>query len=153
MEGPFPFATVLAHFADEIRESSLKRFRSVGHADRNWSERADLLSFVDVLQHLVDADRWLFDWLDGRGSSSGVVISPGSANPAKWDALLSEFGRLGPERSRRIGELTQQDFLDRRFNLGTRGEVSLAQLILRCNLDHEIHHRGAMQLALRLRYC
>src|SRR5258706_12046750 len=152
MEDSFPFATELAHFAHAVRESSLKRFRSVGHAYRGWSQRTDLLSFTDVLEHLVGADRWLFDWLDGRGSSSGVVISPGSADPAKWDALLSDFGRLGIERSRRIGGLTQRDFSERRYNLGNRGVMSLSQLILRCNIDHEIHHRGAIQLALRLRY-
>src|SRR5258708_38470260 len=121
MEDSFPFATELAHFAHVVRESSLKRFRSVGHADRGWSQRPDLLSFTDVLEHLVGADRWLFDWLDGRGSSSGVVISPGSADPAKWDALLSDFGRLGIERSRRIGGVSQRGFFERPENLGKLG--------------------------------
>lgn len=142
----------LAQFAAEVRESTLKRLRAVQPADRGWSSRADLLSFADALQHLVDADRWLIDWMDGRGSSPGVDIQPGIADPAKWDILLEEFARLGRLRSQRLAALTPRDFAERRFDLGRRGVKTLWQLILRCNIDHEIQHRGALQLALRLRY-
>ena len=145
-------AAAIAEFARDVRESSLKRFRLVRQQDYGWSERPDLLSFVDVLQHLVDADRWLFAWLDGRGESSGVTISPGDANPARWDSLLEELALLGVERTSRIAALASEDLACRQFDLGRRGIVGLPQLILRCNIDHEIHHRGALQLALRLRY-
>jgi uncharacterized damage-inducible protein DinB len=73
-------------------------------------------------------------------------------DPRHWDGLLAEFCRLGADRSRRVAALTPGDFSERRFDLGPRGIVSLPQLILRCNIDHEIHHRGAVQLSLRLRY-
>src|SRR5258706_5812945 len=142
----------LAQFAAQVRESTARRFQSVRPEDRGWSARPDLLRFVDVLQHLVDADLWLFGWLDGRGSSSGVVIAPGDADPSAWDALLIDFYRHGQERSHRLASLTEREFSERQFDLGHRGVVSLSQLILRCTIDHEIHHRGAVHLGLRLRY-
>jgi uncharacterized damage-inducible protein DinB len=110
------------------------------------------LGFVDVLKHLVDADQWLFNWLDGKGSTPGVVIAPGDASPSAWDSLLAQFSKSGQERTHRIRALGAEDFKARQFDLGPRGVVMLPHLILRCNIDHEIHHRGAVQLALRLRY-
>ena len=152
MEEPHPASRLIAEFSEQIRSSTINRFRSVHPEDRGWRMRPDLLSFADVLQHLVDADRWLFGWLDGRDCAPGVVIAPGDANPAKWDALLDQFSGQGGERSRRIAGLSAGDFSERQFDLGPRGIMSLSQLILRCNIDHEIHHRGAVQLSLRLRY-
>lgn len=142
----------LADFADEVRASTVRRFRQVLPSDWGWQPRPDLLSFGDVLKHLVDADRWLFDWLDGRASTSGVVIAPGDANTAQCDLLLNELVQTGAERSRRIRATTATDLVERLFDLGPRGVFTLLHLILRCNLDHEIHHRGGLQLAIRLRY-
>ncbi|MGD0769747.1 MAG: DinB family protein [Tepidisphaeraceae bacterium] len=142
----------LSAFSSEVRESSVKRFRLVRPEHRLWRQRQDLLSFVDVLKHLVDADHWLFDVLDGMSASSGVTISSGEADAQAWDTLLREFIQLGTERCRRIDEFTKSDFSQRQFDLGKRGLVSLSNLILRFNIDHEIHHRGALQLSLRLLY-
>ena len=129
-ENPW-LAAPVAEFARDVRESSLKRFRLVRQEDYGWSQCPYLLNFVDVLQHLVDADRWLFAWLDGRGHSSGVTISPGDANPAQWDSLLEELAQLGVERASRVAALASEDLARRQFDLGQRGIVSLPQLILR----------------------
>jgi uncharacterized damage-inducible protein DinB len=145
-------AAPLVAFASAVRESSVKRFRLVRPEHYQWRPRPDLLSFVDVLQHLVDADHWLFDLLDGKPATEGVVISPGDADAQAWDALLREFIQLGTKRRDRIGTFNGHDFAQRQFDLGRRGLFSLSQLILRCNIDHEIHHRGALQLSLRLLY-
>jgi uncharacterized damage-inducible protein DinB len=147
-----PLSSSLAIFATEIRASTLRRFERIQPADWAWRPRTDLLTFADVLEHLVDADRWLLAQLDGADPSQGVVISPGAADPAKSDSLLAEFRRTGQERTRRISMLSDQEFSTRRFDLMNRGTVNLFQLISRCNFDHEIHHRGALQLAIRLRY-
>jgi uncharacterized damage-inducible protein DinB len=148
----FHFRGDLAAFSSEVRQSSVKRFQKVHPEHYQWRPRPDVLSFVDILQHLVDADRWLFELLDGKTVSSGVDISPGGGNPQEWDGRLQELIQLGTERCRRIGEFAEQDFSQRQFDLGNRGRFSLGHLILRCILDHEIHHRGALQLLLRLLY-
>jgi uncharacterized damage-inducible protein DinB len=146
------FRGALAVFSSEVRESTVKRLRMVRPEHYHWSPRPDLLSFVDVLQHLIDADRWLFDLLDGKSTSNGVVISPGGGHAQEWDGRLRELVQLGTERCRRIGECAELDFFQKQFDLGKRGRFSLYHLILRCNIDHEIHHRGALQVLLRLLY-
>src|ERR1019366_2189778 len=99
---PNQLSQSIADFSAEVRASSVKRFRMVRPADRAWTHRPDLLSFVDVLQHLADADRWLFDNLDGKEVPPGVVISPGDADPSTWDQFLNELIELGERRSQRI---------------------------------------------------
>ena len=150
--GLHPTRGELARFSAEVRSSTLKRFKEVRAGDWGWRHRSDLLSFGDVLKHLVDADRWLFERLEGGPPSEGVVIAPGDADGMDCSAGVEELSRLGVEKVRRIEALTDEEFSTGRFDLGRRGVVDLAQLILRCNLDHEIHHRGALQMALRLRY-
>ena len=152
MESPPVLISSLAQFSSEVRASTLKRFKQIHAQDWHWRHRPDLLSFADVLKHLVDADRWLFERLEGGPISEGVVIAPGDANGMDCNAAVEELSRLGEEKVRRINSFREEQFTTRRFDLGRRGVVDLAQLILRCNLDHEIHHRGALQLALRLRY-
>ncbi|MDB5290147.1 MAG: hypothetical protein JWL69_1388 [Phycisphaerales bacterium] len=150
--GTLSISAHLVAFANEVRGSTVRRFQQVRAGDWGWRPGPDLLSFGDVLKHLVDADRWLFDRLDGGPPSGGVVIAPGDGDSSACTLLLEELVRLGVERSRRLSALSDQDFCDRRFDLLERGVVNTFQLIVRCNLDHEIHHRGSLQLGLRLRY-
>jgi uncharacterized damage-inducible protein DinB len=152
MEEASSLALLLARFSDEVRESTLRRFAQVQPEDWRWRPRADLLSFADLLKHLIDADHWLFDRLDGGPPSEGVVIAPGDGDQVDGENALAELARLGVEKSRRISALPERDLCGRRFDLQRRGQVDLIQLVLRCNLDHEIHHRGGLQLRLRLKY-
>jgi uncharacterized damage-inducible protein DinB len=142
---------MLAQFSEKVRTSTLKRLRLVRPNDRGWRVREDLLSFVDVLAHLVDADRWLFDLLDGK-QAAATTVAPGRGNPDDWDILMRELIRLGAERSRRFEALTDRDLFERRIETDRHGVLLLSQLLLQYCLDHESHHRGALQLALRLRY-
>jgi uncharacterized damage-inducible protein DinB len=152
MESPSILAGSLAAFSASVRSSTLKRFQRVQTSDWYWRPRTDLLSFADVLKHLLDADHWLFERLDGGPMSEGVVITPGAADQPDSTAAVKELARLGAEKELRIRTMTDGDFKSRQFDLGRRGIVNLAQLILRCNLDHEVQHRGSLQLSLRLRY-
>jgi uncharacterized damage-inducible protein DinB len=142
----------LADFSRDVRESTVRRFRQVRPTDWGWRPRADLLSFADLLKHLIDADKWFFDRLDGGSPSEGVVIAPGDADQLDCQDALAELVRLGTQKAERIAAIPEADFLSRRFDLGIQGEANFSQLLLRRNLDHEIHHRGGLQLRLRLRY-
>lgn len=141
----------LSRFADAVRESSLKRFRCVAPGDEAWRAGPDLLSFVDVLKHLGDADEWLLDRLRG-GDASHAVIRPGDASPQEWSALLERFVELGRARTALVRSLTPARLAQSIVDPEVLGQTTVRFLILRGGLDHEIHHRGALQLMLRLRY-
>jgi len=69
----------LARFFSAVRQSSLKRFRKVEAGDECWQPRSDILSFVDILKHLVDSDQWILQYLRNKRLPEGGVISPGDA--------------------------------------------------------------------------
>ena len=142
----------LADCAKLVRESTFKRLRRVAPPDRLWNPSPGTLTFADTLAHLVDADRWLLAHLDG-GRPGDVRIAPHDADRIDWDAAVAELKSLGLERARRFSQFTEQDLTTIAFDdVRPDGRALLWQLVLRRNLDHEIHHRGELQLMLKLRY-
>ena len=141
----------LAALAEAVRESSLKRFRCVAPGDESWRPAPGTLSFVDVLKHLGDADDWLLTVLGG-GRSRRAVISPDDASAEQWDNLLTRFIDLGRRKTALIRSLTPEQLATPILEPEVCGQTTWWWLIARANLDHEIHHRGAVQLGLRLRY-
>ncbi len=141
----------VADFSRTVRESSLKRFRRVAAGDEEWSPAPGALSFADLLKHLVDADRWLLSFFDGAPIPR-AVIAPGEARGREWSRLLADLVALGEEKARRFESLRSEDLGARVVEPQVLGETTLWWLIFRGSLDHEIHHRGALQLSLRLRY-
>ena len=142
----------LAQLSEAARESTLKWLRAVGLGLEAWRPTAETMSFVDLAQHLLDADRWLFGVLDGQPASP-IVGLPGLApisTRAEYDALLLALEVAGIERARRLAGLSDarlaECWCDARFGPGT----SLWWTIARGNLDHEIHHRGQISVYLRM---
>jgi uncharacterized damage-inducible protein DinB len=109
------------------------------------------LSFADIVKHLVDADIWILRYLNGS-SGPRAVISPGDGRAQDFPRLTRELASLGTERSRRIAAMTEADLGREVEEPQVLGQTNFWWLIVRGSLDHEIHHRGAFQLALRLRY-
>jgi hypothetical protein len=129
----------------------LKRFRCVAPGDEAWRAGPELLSFVDVLKHLGDADEWLLDRLRG-GDAAHTEVRPGDASPQEWPAQFDRFVELGRQRTVLIRSLTPARLAQPIVDPEVLGPTTVRFLILRGGLDHEIHHRGALQLMLRLRY-
>ncbi len=151
MNTPTPESQRLAAFARAVRESTLKRLRLVPPGQENWRLTPGAMSFADQAQHLIDTDEWLFKKLDVKtldpilGEAGTVTI----AHRAEYEALLDALARSGQRRDALIKSLTDEDFdaliYDARFD----GEVSVWWIIVRGNLDHEIHHRGQIVALLR----
>lgn len=142
----------LAAFSQAIRESSLGRFRSVPFAHVNWRPTPRALSIAELAQHLVDADRWLFDKLQNPGLA-GMKAVAGTLTLScadDYDGLLGLLVTTGLERSRLISSMTTADLEgsipDDRFG----GDVTTWWVVVRGNLDHEIHHRGQLATYLRI---
>ena len=147
-----PESSRLAVFSLAVRDSSMKRFRTVDFASANWRPSPNSLSVAELARHLVDADRWLADTLHGfeRVRAEAVAGSFAVASEAEWERLLAQLESAGRERSTLISRLRSAD-LDRKMK-DTRfgGEVTTWWVIVRGNLDHEIHHRGQLAAYLRI---
>lgn len=148
---PSPFAAIMAQFSEKVRASTLKRLRLVRPGDRGWRAKEGLLSFADVLAHLVHADRWMIDLLDGSQAAE-IESAPGRGDPAEWDNLMDSLVSLGAERARRFAALTDRDLFERKISINGNELMPLPQLLMRYCLDHEIQLRGSLQMALKLRY-
>lgn len=141
----------LALFSETVRESTWKRVRQVQAGDEEWRPAPDALSFVDIVKHLVDADVWILQYLAGS-SGPRAVIAPGEARARDWPALIAELARLGRDRTQRIARMSEEELAREVDEPQVLGRTNYWWLIVRGSLDHEIHHRGALQLTLRMRY-
>ncbi len=142
----------LAELAQAVRESTLKRLRLVPLGNENWRPVDRAMSFADIARHLADADAWMFRKMEDdsiepiRGQVGAVTIT----DRKQFNALIDELDQLGRRRTAWLAGLTEQDLsamiADNRFG----GEVTIWWMIMRGNLDHEIHHRGQIATYLRM---
>ena len=142
----------LAAFARAVRESSLKRLRLVPAGRESWRPTLEAMNFADLAHHLIDADEWLFRKLEDRALEPmvGHAGDAGEITRAGYLELLARLEETGRERSDLIAGLSPdqlaEPIVDRRFG----GEVTVWWVIVRGNLDHEIHHRGQIATYLRM---
>ncbi len=142
----------LAQFSELVRESSLKRFKKVAPEDRGWSPAPNQLSFVDLLKHLIDADKWNMAILSNQKNIPRAVIHPGDAKPEDWDHYLLEFENLGRKKSEFLRKMSDDELIQEVDDWEKMGKVSKWLILVRGGLDHEIHHRGSLQTMLNLKY-
>jgi len=142
----------LAVFSRAVRESTLKRLRQVPRGFEKRRISAESMSLADIAHHLVESDRWLFRKLKQPTLSSMVAAAgeAGNLNGQGFRQLLIELEKTGERRARLLEEMSPSDLAaiipDDRFG----GEVSVWWVIVRGNLDHEIHHRGQIAASLRV---
>ena len=141
----------LSAFARAVRESTLKRLRRVPPGRENWRITPEAMSFADVAQHLIDTDEWLFEKLavETLDPILGVAGSVTIAARADYEALLDALARTGERRCTLLESLTAEQFDATIYDARFDGAVSVWWIIVRGNLDHEIHHRGQIVAYLR----
>lgn len=141
----------LGEWSKAVRGSSLKRLSLVRPGFENWRLTAGSMSFADVAFHLIEADQWLFRKLAEPGLSP-MVGRAGTTNISarvQFTALCDELEALGQRRAAVLESLSPNQLdatvLDQRFG----GVVTFWWVIVRGNLDHEVHHRGQVAAWLR----
>ena len=151
MNTPTPESQRLVAFARAVRESTLVRLRRVPPGRENWRLTPEAMSFADQAQHLIDTDEWLFKKLAVKtldpilGEAGTVAI----ADRAEYEALLDALARSGERRCVLLESLTAEQFDETIYDARFGGEASVWWIIVRGNLDHEIHHRGQIVAYLR----
>src|SRR5262245_26791035 len=142
----------LTAFSRAVRESSLKRLRLVPEGRESWRPTPEAMSFADLAQHLIVADEWLFRKLAERVLEP-MVGHAGEAGEATRDRYLEILARLeetGRQRDSLIAGLSADQLAEPIFDRRFGGEVTVGWVIVRRNLDHDIHHRGQIATYLRL---
>jgi uncharacterized damage-inducible protein DinB len=144
----------LAAFSLAVRESSLKRFRVVPEGMENWRITPESMSIADLAQHLIHADNWFFRKL----ADPKIEVISGNAGEVKitrrdqYDALIAQLVDTGKKRAELLSDMSD-DELSRRLQddqYGGAKDSSVWWIFVRANLDHEIHHRGALSVYLRV---
>jgi len=142
----------LAEFSSAVRGSTLKRLHAVPSGCENWRSRPEAMSFAELAQHLIDCDRWLFRKIQDASLEpvTGGVRLAADQTADQFRRLCQTLDDLGQQRAELLASLSdvalERVLPDRRFG----GEVSLWWIIVRGNLDHEIHHRGQIAAYLPL---
>jgi uncharacterized damage-inducible protein DinB len=144
----------LAEFSLAVRESSLKRFRAVPGGMENWRITPESMSIADLAEHLFRADQWLHRKIADPGIAV-IAGNPGEVTISRreqYDALVRRLHETGIERAGLVRNMTDQDLAKRIPDgyYGRGAESSLWWILVRANLDHEIHHRGALAVYLRV---
>ena len=142
----------LAQFSELVRESSVKRLKKVASEDRGWSPAPNQLSFVDLLKHLVDADRWVLAILKNDKQIPRANIQAGDAKPEEWDRYLLDLESLGKEKVELLKKMPDNEWAQEVDDEKVMGKKSKWLILVRGNLDHEAHHRGSLQTMLNLKY-
>jgi len=142
----------LVELSDAVRNSTTKRLLLVPEDAENWRPTPRLMSFADLAQHLIDADEWLFKKLEVKDLQPMQGV-PGLALVRSHDEYLRVVARLnhsGEARSALIASLPDDVWNDEIPDDRFGGNVSVWWILMRGNLDHEIHTRGQIALYLTL---
>ena len=146
-----PESQRLGAFAGAVRESTLKRLRLVPPGRENWRLTPGSMSFGDLVFHLIEADEWLFRKLAEPSLSPmvGRAHTTSISAPEQFVILCRRLEETGRQRNNVVASLSadrlETTVPDSRFP----GPVTLWWVIVRGNLEHEVHHRGQVIAWLR----
>lgn len=142
----------LAQFSLAVRESSVKRFRKIPPGKVCLRVREGGMNVAELAYHILEADKWLFEKLRNRDLQP-MVGRVGFIHdlPAEtFHTLVEDLDSSGRKRSELIRSLSDNQLFETITDARFRGETTIWWVIVRGNLDHEIHHRGQLSLYLRL---
>ncbi len=142
----------LAQFSLAVRESSVKRLRKTPQGKECVRLRKEGMNIAEIGYHILEADTWLFEKLRNRDLEPMVgragFIHDVSA--VAFQTLVEDLVSSGRKRAELIKNLSDKQFFEPITDARFGGETTVWWVIVRGNLDHEIHHRGQLSLYLRL---
>ncbi len=147
----FSTSTQLAEFSNAVRTSTIKRLQLIPAGKENWKISPGAMSSADIAYHLIQTDDWLFkkielkDLESIKGDTGAVEIKTRN----NYLELIEELNNSGKKRAGFILSLDDKAFQEQIYDDRFSKEVSVWWIIVRGNLDHEIHHRGQLSSYLR----
>jgi uncharacterized damage-inducible protein DinB len=143
---------LLIEFCSVVRESTIKRLAKVPQGYENWKVSSGALSFAEIAKHLIDCDNWLFEKIKNPNIKSieteTAVIKYCDSN--FYEELLNNLKEVLETKINFIKNFDEDSLNSKIFDDRFNSEVSISWIILRGNIDHEIHHRGQLSAYLRV---
>ena len=143
---------LLTEFCKSVRGSTLKRLELVPEGYENWKVSPRALSFAEIAKHIIDLDNWLFEKIknpDIKSIETETAIMK-YCSRKEYKELISGLKEILQKKINLINTLDEDKLKVKIYDDAYDSEVSLAWLILRRNIDHEIHHRGQIATYLRV---
>jgi uncharacterized damage-inducible protein DinB len=141
----------LSAFSEAVRRSTVKRLRLVPEGVENWRPGAGGMSFADLAHHLLMCDEALFRALQTKAMPS-LKGAPGAVTITRREEflkLIEELERDGAVRRDLFERLSEEHLREHVDDARFGGSVTTWWVIVRGNLDHEIHHRGQISAYLK----
>jgi uncharacterized damage-inducible protein DinB len=142
---------LLQQFSIAVRESTIKRLVKVPEGYENWKISKGALSFAQLAQHLIDLDYWTLKKIKNPSIKSietqnveNLVCTRG-----EYNNLIAKLKESLEVKLKFIETLSEEKLETKIYDDRYGEEVSVAWILLRGNLDHEIHHRGQIAAYLR----
>jgi len=143
---------LLTEFCKSVRGSTVKRLEIVPEGYENWKVSLNALSFAEIAKHIIDLDNWLFEKIRNPNTKSieteTAIIK--SCNRKEYKELINNLKEILHKKIDLFNTFDENKLKVKIFDDAYNSEVSLAYLILRRNIDHEIHHRGQITTYLRV---
>jgi len=148
----FSTSTQLAEFSNAVRISTISRLQLIPVGKENWRISPAAMSSADIAYHLIQTDDWLFKKIELKDLES-IKGDAGTVEIKTRDnylELIEELNKSGKKRAGLILSLDDKALQEQIYDDRFRKKVSVWWIIVRGNLDHEIHHRGQLSSYLRV---
>ncbi len=143
---------LLTEFCKSVRGSTIKRLELVPEGYENWKVSSGALSFAEIAKHIIDLDYWLLEKVRNPDTKSieteNAIIK--NCNRIEYKELITGLKEVLGKKIGFINTLDEDKLKVKINDDAYNSEVSLSWLILRRNIDHEIHHRGQIATYLRV---
>ncbi len=143
---------LLTEFCKSVRSSTIKRLEIVPEGYENWKISPRALSFAEIAKHIIDLDNWLFEKIRNPNTISieteTAIIK--YCTGKEYKELIIGLKEILEKKINLINTLDEDKLKVKMYDDAYNCEVSLVWLILRRNIDHEIHHRGQIATYLRV---
>ena len=143
---------LLIDFCRVVRDSTIKRLKVVPEGFENWSISNNALSFAEIAKHLIESDDWTIKKIKDPAIKS-ILAEKGSlenCSKEEFNALILKLEKCLDRKVELINSLDKEKMESKIYDDRFNGEVSIEWIILRGNIDHEIHHRGQIAVYLRV---
>ena len=143
---------LLTEFCRSVRGSTIKRLEIVPEGYENWKISPGALSFAEIAKHIFDLDNWLFEKIknpDTKSIETETAIIKHSSRK-EYEELVIKLKEILEKKINLLKSFDENKLKEKMYDDAYDSEVSLAWLILRRNIDHEIHHRGQIATYLKV---